>query len=158
MKKLLICLTVLFFGFGLTGCQAEPKYFTVQDLTITLDDSFVETSQIGVSLALVSKKYVVAITTNNQLSSYSLTSFGDLLENNFKVTLDFEDAKTAEDVDFLFATYDNTGGDSIEYSYLSAIYKNNSVFYVVDFCCEKKNNSEEVMAEFLNWAKTVVFN
>lgn len=154
MVVIILCLTML------SSCNLfkKDKDFKCDDLTITLDSTFSKTTQVGVNLALVSKKYVVAITKDTTRSSLSLEEYCNFIANNMAVTLEFEESTNKSGDTFCYAKYDNTGGNDIKYSYLSSIYKYRGIFYIVDIACERDNKSDKVMNQFLSWAKSVNFS
>lgn len=156
MKKIIRLFICLLLVLSLAGCFKSEKSYTVDELTITIDSGFSETEQIGIDLMLVSRKYMVAVVKTNQYSSYTLDAYCKMLKNSFTVDLTFNDSETNNGDKFKYSIYTNSA-DGKEYSYVSAVYKYKSNFYMVDMAVSIKNASDKVNEKFLNYAKSVTF-
>lgn len=158
MKKIFLLVAMLCLMLFSTACANKEKDFTCDELTITLDSSFTESSQVGYNKVFLSKKYLVAITKNTTMESYNLDEFTELVEKNTNLKLDFIKDTTASGVEMSYTLYDNFGANNIEYSYLSAFYKYNGTFFAMDMAVEKSKMSDKVKQQFITWAKSVTFN
>lgn len=156
MKKIILILIIL-LSLSLTSCTLIKKEFTCDDLTITLDSSFYETEQIGINMALLSQKYVVAITKNVNASYMSLEQFINEISKSFAVSLKFNKSVSDEGMEYYYATYNNKGGNDIEFSYCSAVFKYEGTFYIVDIGCETDRMTEKDSDKFIKWINSVVF-
>lgn len=159
ISKIMIVLTCLLCIGSLAGCNlgSKKKDFKCDDFVITLTDEFIQKDMMGTNLCLQTNTKVVAVTKNTTFSSYTLSQFTSFLDSSFSVDLTFTDSKTTNEVEFAYTEYENTGADDVEYSYLTAVYKNEGTFWMIDFACKKQNTSEKMMTQFLEWAQTVRF-
>ncbi len=163
MKKLLAFILVFVMIFSFAGCNVtdgKDKIFSYDEMSITLNEGFVESEMEGYNVCYDSKDIAVFVLKEEfslmvGFEDYTLDQYADLvlqankernpqtvkidgLGNCIKYTFYNEELKQ-------------------DYTYLAALYKSDSAFWMVQFTC-KTEKYEEFEPYFIERAKTVTFN
>lgn len=161
MKKRILMLIVLFgIGFVLSGCLAsQDKVFTIDDLQITLTDDFKETDQDeGFTAYFESNTIGVAIMKETFASL-------EVIDLNSESTIEeyIAAVQSAGNVSYEIQNKDNityftyeSEIDGTNFYYMTAFYKGNDAFWIVNLFCEETNKSE-LENSLMNFAKSVKF-
>lgn len=158
MKKIVV-LTLLALTFLFSGCSlfdAEPKEFSGSGMTLTLDDTFSESSILNAQLYLISTKH--GFTGNGErksdLSDYATTleEYGELISDVYDKDLEYK-TYSDSDTSFLYSTYEASTEDG-DFSYMIVLKEGESKFYCMNFFCRSKD-FEKSEDQYLEWAKTI---
>ena len=152
MKKILAFFTLIFL-FALVGCTANEKVFDKGDFKITLTDEFKEDSHETVTYFFLSNKIGVSALRESfdDLAIVGLDSESSLEEyTNAVLRANEKNSEFKKEDNFYYFTYDSEV-DGTTYHYLSALFKGENNFWLVNFF-GLKNNLEKT---FLEYARTI---
>lgn len=164
MKKLLkytsLALAICTALVCLVACGNKSKTFTCDaGLTITLNDSFYEKDIVSQTFYLESSN-VIFIALKEDFTTLSNAGYNtdtltkseylNIVKQNNSLTADIiEDVEN--DLVYL-KYYKNTSGK--DFFYLALAEKGSDAFWLCQFACEQKNETEYTN-QFIKWAKTI---
>lgn len=139
--------------------NAEPKTFTADNMSITLNENFSE-DVLDSFTACYSSRDVAAFLLKEEFSlmagleNYTLEQYGQLVLQNNGMP-DFQ-LQTVDGVLYFEYEVDNEA-DKTTYYYFSTIHKATDAFWLVQFACNAAD-AEEHIPDFIQWAKSVSFS
>lgn len=158
MKKVIASLLIVISLFLLTGCESNKEY-SIDDITITLPNSFVQDDMSGFLAYLENGEVgiTVAEETFTDLESIGLNS-ESTLEDYAAAVMASNDSEYElnKAKNYIYFYYDSTV-DNIDYHYMGILLKGDDEFYLINFFCFKKD-SEKYDSVFKKWADTIVLN
>ena len=154
-----VLLTVLCSACGKT---TKEKTFTVEEMKLTLDDSFKEDTYEGYTKIFLSKTKeagVYALREDKSLlggRKITLDEYVDLIRSSNEAKgLNIEETSEHHGIPYLEHNYVNSDS-KVTYRYLTAMYESEKAFWFVQFVCEK-NKYNTYRNDFLSWAQSVNF-
>ncbi len=158
-KKFLALLTMLvMLSTMLSGCKPNPQNFTMNKLTITLNDSFEErkASSIGLDLYMVSDDVSFSIVeeTDNEIENagYEIISLDDYSKQLFELNGDTGTSLEKRDDYYYFITTEVVS--NAKYTYIHCIYEGGSSYYICEFICKSKDY-KRLENTIFSWADSV---
>lgn len=144
---------------GMFAKNSEPKDFSINGMTVTLDDSFNEIDMDGytacyessdVAVFALEEKFALA----EGFEDYTLEQYGEMLlkNNGFDSSIKLQNK---EGLTYFEYEFTNTETDE-KYYYFSAIYKESDAFWMIQFTTLAEN-SENHIESFIESAKSVKF-
>ena len=161
MKKVLI-ITLFIISIFLGGCNfftPEPKEFSKDGITLTLDESFKENENDLHKVTFASTKVVFTGNYETLGSNLSIKEYANLcLEsiNSDEEALEYTDEVT----NFVYSYYTNTVedvflGKDVTYKYMLVCMKgSNHKYYCMNFGTTE-NNFDDYKDQMFEWAKTI---
>lgn len=146
--------------FALSGCSffaPEEKEFTGSGITITLNDSFVETDSVVAPLFISSLKHIFmglreTKTDAVSVGIYTLGEYIDYaLENSGYSGSTVHESENGE---YVYAYYSATV-DEVEYGYMIICMEGTSHYYLMNFGC-LNDELEENKDQYIAWADTII--
>lgn len=156
LSMVLLCVCTLTL---LCGCQANPKNFSVSNMTITLTDNFeigkADIFDIYIKSDDVIFTAVEETTSELEYAGYEISSLADYADeiaklNNAKST----SLQTRNNYKY-FVSKNTVSGAS--YTYVHCILKNADSYWVCEFACKTKNY-DKLKDDILEWADSITFN
>ena len=136
----------------------QPQDFTVDNMTITLNSEFRETSFEGFTQCYDSRNVAVFVLKEEfsmypGMEDWALSEYGDA----FLWANGFVDSSLVPYSDFIYTTYSGVGENGQPYCYMATIHKSGDAFWLVQFAAEEASypNYE---SQFLQWADSVKFD
>lgn len=166
MKKVLSLFFVFAMLFSLTSClpdeakSGKAKTYTVEELSITLTDSFMRMSSIAPDFTDCYGATDATVFFQKETFE-SLEATGDETVDQYAEAV--REASSASDVSEILhedgVTYFEYSGESEgdTFKYFAAMFKGPDAFWLVQFACED-TVYEEYKPYFIDWAKTVEFS
>ncbi|MBQ2324778.1 MAG: hypothetical protein II377_00870 [Clostridia bacterium] len=165
MKKALSLLFVLLMVFSLTACgpdeakSGKAKAYTIEDMTITLTDSFMHMKALAPNFTdCYGATDVTAIFLKETFASLEATGDEDLdvyaeavRESN--TASDMTAVLHEDGVTYLEYTAESDGDT---FKYFAAVFKGSDAFWLVQFACDVEEY-DGYKSYFISWAKTVEF-
>lgn len=155
-------ITLLLFtliALSLSGCQSNPKNFTVDEMTITLTDDFKQSKMNDFDAYFASEDVTFSIKIENtsdlEYMGYEITNLKDYANEICILNGINPDKLNQRNQYYYFANSATKSG--AKYTYLHCMLKNNSDYWICEFVCKAKdyNKLEETMLE---WADSIVFH
>ena len=139
--------------------NAEPKTFTAEGMSITLNENFSKDAVDMFTACYSSGEAAVfalkePFTLMDGLENYTLEQYGQLVLQTNGMT-DFE-LQTVEGI-LCFEYEADNEADKTTYYYFSTVHKATDAFWLVQFACDTKD-AEELIPSFIQWAKSVSFS
>ena len=160
--RCLLVLSVALTAVCIVGCgilTPQPKEFSSDGITITLDDRFTQTSVENYTVAFDSEDIAVFVLKEpfslaEGFGDLSLDEYADLVVNSNSLT---SDSKKISD-DRICIEYDAVPAESGErYFYYSYLFKTDDAFWIVQFTT-REDKVEKYYPKFEEWVKTVSFS
>ena len=151
LSSIQILITTLF-----TGCGANPKNFTFEDMTITLTDDFVVEEAPGFKIYLESDDVLFSAIEEDfdslEHSGYEIDSLNDYCIEILQLNNASSETLTQRE-DYYYFT--NTGTVSgANYTYVHCMMKGNSSYWVCEFVCKTKHY-KRLKDKIFNWADSI---
>lgn len=157
-KKLYGMLIAVFIGCFLSGCQNNPKNFTISTMTITLDDSFKESKMSGFDAYIVSDAVTFSVKTENasdlEYQGYEISGLTDYAEEICALNNIASDKLTKREDYYYFSNSQTVSG--AKYTYLHCMFQKNSNYWICEFVC-KARDYNALESTMLQWADSIVF-
>lgn len=146
----------IFIGLGRTRI-VEEKDFSVEGMTITLNEEFSRTNYEGFTQCFESKAVAVftlkeAFSLMPGLEDYTLQDYADLVISANGMS----SAELKEEQGILYFAYVTQGGDGEDYYYVATLHKGSDAFWLIQFATPA-SNQEKLHDRFIDWAATVEF-
>ena len=162
MKKIISCLLLFVLIFTFAGCSVKDrkdKVYTCEELSITLNEGYVETEMEGYTTCFDSPTVAVFVLREEfslmvGIEDYTLDQYADLVMQANSVR-NPQRADT-EGLTCMKYSYFNAEKNE-EYTYLTFLYKSDNAFWMVQFACKSEYYAEHE-AYFIERAKTVTFS
>lgn len=156
-KKSILTLVAI-LTLGATGCNLFNKQetYSAHGMSITMDAGFQEKNLLSATYYL-EKDDAIMIATKEEFqtllpSTMTLESYTKLvLQNNLLNRI----INTRENKDYLYFDYTKTVSGNSFY-YIATTHKTDDSFWLIQFCCDK-DNKDEFLGKFLEWADTITF-
>lgn len=156
-RQILILITTTMFLSGLlAGCSANPKNFTVGNLTITLTIDFKEVSSTAFDVYLSSNDVVFSALAESykdlEYAGYEIGSLNDYcleiidLNNTPKSSL-------VERNNYFYFTNTNTVS-GVKYTYVHCMFQGTQSYWICEFVCKSKDY-KKLKDKILGWADTI---
>lgn len=135
----------------------NDKYnkFSSDGITLYLPKTYIEHNDNGQTIygdAYSCVMYVKdSFETYPHLADWTLEMYG----NELLASRELEKELQYNDGLYSF-TYDIDINESVKYTYFAVIFKSNTGFYIVEFCCDSRE-AEEHLSDFIEWAKLIEF-
>lgn len=135
----------------------DTKDFSSKGMKITLSNDFSETNLDNFTLAYQSDEVIITALKEEfslleGFENYTLSEYGGLVMRNSGIN----DNLKAEG-NFYYFNYTYTDPNyNLTYYYLSAVFKTNDAFWLVQFCTPN-NLAYKYKSEFIDWTKTIEF-
>ena len=161
MKKTLLIL-IFIFSLFLIGCSfftPEPKEFSKEGITLTLDESFKENTNDIHKVTLASTKVVFTGNYETLSSNISIKEYASLCLESIdsdEEALEYSDEATT----FVYSYYLNTVEDvilrqDVTYKYMLVCMKGESnKYYCMNFGTTE-NKFDDYKDQIFEWAKTI---
>ena len=161
MKKIVSLILLLTFIFTLGGCavkDTKDKVFTKNEFSITLNEAYVESERTDCFACFDSATVAVFVFKENfdvmeGFADYTIEQYANIVMYNCSDKNPSLHKK--DDIHYIEYTFKNTELNKT-YNYLTALYKSDSAFFMVQFTCED-SDYKEYKDYFLARAKTVKF-
>lgn len=162
MKKIISLFLVLATLLTFAGCSIKDrkdKVFTCEELSIVLNDGYVETQVEGYTACFDSSTVAVFVLKEEfslmaGFEDYTLEQYADLvLQAN---SIRNPQRADTDGLTCMKYSYFNTEKNQ-DYTYLASLYKSDNAFWMVQFVCESEDYPEHE-AYFIERAKTVKFS
>lgn len=158
-KGILILIIAFILGMiiGLGRSRiVDEKDFSVEGMTITLNDEFQRQSYEGFTQCFESKAVAVltlkeAFSLMPGLEDYTLQDYAELVISTNGVTSELK-----EEQGVLYFAYVTQGGDGEDYYYVTTLHKGTDAFWLIQFTTPA-SNQEKLHDRFIDWAATVEF-
>ena len=139
--------------------NAEPKTFTAEGMSITLNENFSKDAVDMFTACYSSGEAAVfalkePFTLMDGLENYTLEQYGQLVLQTNGMT-DFE-LQTVDGILYFEYEADNEA-DKTTYYYFSTVHKATDAFWLVQLAGDTKD-AEELIPSFIQWAKSVSFS
>lgn len=166
VKRIAALLISIMLVLSITGCSSnKPKDFTVEEMTITLTNSFIEGENETQTAVYTTQDYVVTVLRQDfmELESVGMPTDMDVgtyammvLEKN-EIDADIEILESeVEDYDFVVGfTYEELI-EEVNYTYFATVYRSDSAYWFIQYATETEK-FEEAKPQFIDWSKTVTF-
>lgn len=166
VKRMAALLITIMLVLSITGCSGNrAKDYTVDDMTITLTNSFVESTVETQTAVYSNDDYIVTILKQDyaQLESMNMPTDMDVgsyalmvvEENGLDTSLEIYESEV-DDYSYIFGfTYEKEIEDTT-FSYFATVYKSDDAYWFIQFAT-KTEQFEEAKPQFIEWAKTVRF-
>jgi len=142
---------------GLAGCNLIPRTFTSNDMQITLDYTFKETSPVPPGQTVVYESLTVGVAALSEPFSMlsGLLTLNDytnkvLIKNGYN-TEKFE----REGKEYMYFTYEQEV-EGTGFFYLATTHKASKSFWLIQFFCFS-SQKDKYTEKFLAWADTITF-
>lgn len=169
VKRMAALLISIMLVLSITGCSGnKPKDFTVEEMTFTLTNSFVESANETQTAVFVTQDYVVTVLrqdfeefetlgmpTDMDVATYTSMM---LQENNIDAEIELYDSEV-EDYSFVIGfTYDQVIEDNTV-TYFATVYRSDKAYWFIQYAAPENNSEgfEEAKPQFIEWSKTVRF-
>ena len=157
-SKLLLILT-LSVTLLLSSCSAQPKSFTVEEITITLTNRFSKLEQEGFTAVYGSLSAAVMLTREEfALFEGTTLSADSTVEEYAESVIDAQELKNVEiktEDGLTYFIYDGSA-DGVTYTYLATVHKSKDAFWLIQFGT-KADRFANAKSEFMTFAKSVTF-
>ena len=153
----LVLAALMLFSFAACGA-AKEKTFSIEELSIKLNDSFKASNYEGYTKCFENKDTAIFVLREDKslLGGVTITldEYAQLCRKSNEGRNPGEITKEGTIPVF---EYDFTNPDSkVTYHYYTTMHESEKAFWLVQFVCEASKASSR-KAEFVNWAKTVSF-
>lgn len=166
MKKTLSLLIVFTLLASLFSCamlnplNAKDKTFSKEGMNVTLTSGFTEAEYPGMTVCYDSAKVAVfalkePISSIPNSSDYTASKYASLLRdvNKDKSPSSLKKIENIPCFDYTFLNEE----ENVEYYYLTAAYKSDDAFWMIQFCC-RTTDKEECEPYLEKFAKSVTFD
>jgi len=158
-KRIIAVVLAALLVFGLAACgSAKEKTFSVEELSVKLNDSFKESDYEGYTKCFENSDTAIFVLREDKSllggQSITLEDYGRLcrVANAARNPGEIKDQGGVPVFE-----YDFTNTESkVKYHYYTAMYESEKAFWLVQFVCESAKFSNR-QAEFAGWAKGVSF-
>lgn len=136
------------------GATGEPKEFVCEQLHITLNDYFKETSSDGFNVCYESRDVAIFVLKENLQEDKTLEEYGQMVISANEMDSSVE---LQEDSGLYYFEYDYVSSnpdDSI--GYFAAVFKNGEDYWLIQFACYEESY-QEYRDNFIDWSKSVRF-
>ena len=155
-RPLILCLMLLFLMGALSGCTPNPKNFSTQKITITLDESFEQYKSESFELYIKSEDVGFSAKEETmqelELAGYELISLQDyanaILELNGS-----KDIKLQQRDDYYYFVTTQTSNGA-KYSYIHCIYEGDNSFWVCQFVF-RSSDYKRLTEDVFSWADSI---
>lgn len=137
------------------GATGEPKQFSYEQMHITLNDYFKESSFSGFNVCYESKDVAVFVRKETLQEDYSLEQYGEMII----LTNDKDSSVQLQtDGELYYFEYDFSDSDASDnIKYFAAVFKDGSDYWLIQFACYE-DDYQEYRAYFEDWCKSVRFD
>lgn len=162
MRKCLWMGAILLLAVAVSGCSmfadpktADPKDFTLEELTITLTDAFSDLEVEGATGAFRSRDCSVFLIREGldrfeNGSEMTIADYAERVQENNQMEVEI---KTEGDLTY-FERSATTDGQT--FNYYSVMYRAPEAFWLLQFACES-DDYEVYRPYFVSWAQSVTF-
>ena len=160
MKKLIAVLIAAVMIVSLAGCELFPKEkaFSVEEMFITLNDTFTEAKFEGYTKAFDSRNVAVFVLREDKSLlggvEISLAEYADLTR---AANAGRGPGEVKNEDGLTFFEYDYYGNDGTTiYSYLTTMFESDQAFWLVQFACDQ-TQWDKLRPEMVKYAQSVTF-
>lgn len=166
VKRMAALLISVMLVLSITGCSGnKAKDFTVDDMTITLTNSFVEGAVETQTAVYSNDDYIVTVLKQDfmQLETMNMPTDMDvgtyalmvIEENGLDSDIEILESEV-EDYSYVVGFTYEKQIEEANYSYYTTVYRSDSAYWFIQFAT-KTEQFEEAKPQFIKWAKTVRF-
>lgn len=160
MKKLFALLLASLMLVSLVACGGEDskeEVFTSNGMSITLDNSFKESSYEGYTVCFESKTVAIfglkeSFTLLAGLENYTLAQYAELVHNanSSKTPSAITTVDGLTTFEYTFLNTEN----NVTYKYFTTMFKGDDAFWTIQFSCDAKDYDAN-KADFIKYAKSI---
>lgn len=136
------------------GASGEAKEFVYEQMHITLNDYFKETSSSGFDVCYESRDIAVFVLKETLSEDKTLEEYGEMVisANDMDSSVELQ-----EDSGLYYFEYDYAGSNPEEaIGYFAAVFKNGEDYWLIQFACYKESY-QGYRNDFVEWSKSVRF-
>lgn len=155
IRKLMGIIALLLCIFMLPSCSTEPKSFSVEEFSITLDSGFKEIENDSAFAFFASSSHSV-VCIKEDFSSLekgdqtTIEEYGEVIKDKYPEY----NAELINQGDYWYLEYENKA-EHKNFYYNSYIFKTESAFYMVHFATGAKKDNSQSKQTFAAWAQTI---
>lgn len=156
---IIVVAAIVGFCIGMSRTRiVQPKDFTVDSMTITLNSEFREADYEGFTQCYESFHTGVSVLKESYaqypiLEDYTLTEYGDTVIWSNGLT----DSALTPYSDFLYFTYTATDEEGNTFGYLATVHQSSDGFWLIQFST-LADKFPEKESQFLQWADSIRFD
>ena len=159
-KKYILFILVSAFIMGtLSGCGANPKTFTQQELTITLTDDFRLEKRNGFDVYLASENVVFSAVQESsqelELAGYEINSLSDYCQEILSLNNTPKDNLISRNNYYYFTNSKTV--DRAKYTYVHCMFTFADSYWICEFACKSKHY-KRLEDKILSWADSITFS
>ena len=147
---IIVCIT------SLTGCSNDPKNFTYENLTITLNKTFTESKRNGFDLYVTSENVIFSVVEeseeNLEFSGYTISNLKNYCEEIMILNDVSSDSLQQRNNYYYFTNKKTISGAS--YTYVHCMYYGSGSYWICEFVCKTKNY-DSYKNRIFKWADSV---
>ncbi|MBR1815705.1 MAG: hypothetical protein IJ763_03300 [Lachnospiraceae bacterium] len=156
-KKVLLTLMVLILCItSLTSCNSNPKNFTYNNLTVTLNKSFTEETHSGFDLYAASENVIFSVVEESEeeleYSGYSIINLKAYCDEILLLNgVSSDELKQRNDYYYFINTRTISGAS---YTYVHCMYYGSGSYWICEFVCKTKSY-DRYEKRIFKWADSV---
>lgn len=169
VKRMAALLISIILVLSITGCSGnDAKDFTVEEMTITLNESFTQGEIETQTAYFTNQEYIITVMREDfaelQLAGMptdmDVATYASMVLDQNSIDAEIELYETdAEDYNYVVAfTYDKVVEENTV-TYFATVYKSDSAYWFIQYAAPTNNSEgfEAAKPQFVEWAKTVRF-
>ncbi|MDE5873865.1 MAG: hypothetical protein K2H07_08135 [Lachnospiraceae bacterium] len=159
-KKYILFILVSAFIMGtLSGCGANPKNFTYQELTITLTDDFRLEKRDGFNVYLASENVIFSAVQETpqmlEYKGYEINSLNDYCQTILSLNNIPKDKLISRNNYYYFTNSKTV--DGANYTYVHCMFTFADSYWICEFACKSKHY-KRLEDKILSWADSITFS
>lgn len=170
VKRMAAVLISIILVLSITGCSSnDPKDFTVEEMTITLTESFTQGEIETQTAYFTDQEYIVTVLREDftefklmgMPTDMDVATYASIVLDENEIEADIEIYESeVEDYSYVVGfTYDRVIEENTV-TYFAAVYRSDAAYWFIQFASPIDNSVgfEEAKPQFIEWAKSVRFN
>lgn len=158
-KYILLFFTTTLLCTLLCSCTTKPKNFTVEELTITLNNNFKESKKDGFTVYIVSEDVVFSAVKEEidtlEYAGYEISSLEDYSYEIANLNSTPSSALVKKENYYYFTNSKTVSG--AKYTYVHCMFKGDNAYWICEFVCKSKNY-DKYKDYIFKWADTIKIN
>ncbi|MGN0435661.1 MAG: hypothetical protein ACI4D8_03415 [Wujia sp.] len=155
-KYIITACTTVLLCIVLCSCSVKPKNFTVDELTITLNNNFMESKKDGFTVYITSEDVVFsAVKEETDALEYAGYEISSLKDYSYEIAnLNSTPSSALVDKGNYYYFTNSKTVSGAKYTYVHCMFKGENAYWVCEFVCKSKNYDKYKDVIF-KWADTI---